>query len=49
MFSNLDEQIESAEGTSPTLTERIIRYLEVTVLSLVVFAGLLLGLWLLEY
>ena len=49
MFNNLEEQIESTQGASSTGTERVVRYLIVTVLSVVVFGGLVLGVWFLEY
>jgi len=49
MFDNLDEQIERAEGTSSTYVERLVRYLIVAVLSVVLFGGLFLGVWFLEY
>ena len=40
MFNTLDEQITQAEGTSLTTSERLLRYAALTVISLVVFAGL---------
>jgi hypothetical protein len=49
MFNNLDEQIESVQGTGPNKAERFVRYLVVAVLSVLVFGGLLLGVWFLEY
>ena len=49
MFDNLDEQIANAEATNSTPAQRVIRYLVVAVVSVVVFGGLFLGVWLLEY
>ena len=49
MFNNLDEQIESTQGRSPTQVERLVRYLVVAVLSVLLFGGLLMGVWFLEY
>jgi hypothetical protein len=49
MFDTLDEQIESTQGRSPTHAERAVRYLVVAVLSVVLFGGLYLGVWFLEY
>jgi len=49
MFNNLDEQIENTQGTRPTHAERLVRYLVGAVLSVVVFGGIFLGIWLLEY
>jgi hypothetical protein len=49
MFNNLDEQIESTQGSIPTQTERFARFLVVAVLSALLFGGLFLGVWFLEY
>lgn len=49
MFNNLDEQIESIQGRRPSQAERIVRYLVVSVLSVLLFEGLFLGVWFLEY
>ncbi len=49
MFDNLEEQIESTRGSIPTQTERLARFLIVAVLSVLLFSGLFLGVWLLEY
>jgi hypothetical protein len=49
MFNTLDEQIESPKGRSPTQVERLVRYLVVAVLSVLLFGGLFLGVWFLEY
>jgi hypothetical protein len=49
MFNTIDEQIESTEGMGPTHVERLVRYLVVAVLSVVLFGGLFLGVWFLEY
>ena len=49
MFNNLDDQITNAEATDSTQTGRLIRYLVVAVASVVLFGGLFLGVWLLEY
>ena len=49
MFSNLDEQIETTQGASPTRAERLVRYLVVTLVTILVFGGIFVGLWLLEY
>jgi hypothetical protein len=49
MFNNLEEQIESTQGRSPSQVERLVRYLVVAVLSVLLFGGLLLGVWFLEY
>lgn len=48
MFGSLEEEIKTTEGGSLTGRERLMRYLGVTVLSLLVFAGLYLGLVALE-
>jgi hypothetical protein len=49
MFNNLDEQIENTQGQSPTQIERLVRYVVVTLLSVLLFGGLFMGVWLLEY
>jgi hypothetical protein len=49
MFNNLDEQIETTQGSGPTQTERLVRFFIVAVLSVIVFGGLFLGVWFLEY
>lgn len=49
MFDTLDRQIESTQGMPPTQVERLIRYLVVFILSVILFGGLFLGVWLLEY
>lgn len=49
MFDNLDQQIENTQGTRPSQTERLVRYVIVVVLSVILFGGLFLGVWLLEY
>lgn len=49
MFSNLDEQIESTVGASPGRSERVLRFLLVAAVSIVVFGGLFVGVWLLEF
>lgn len=49
MFDNLEEQIESTRGSIPTQTERLARFLLVAVLSVVLFGGLFLGVWFLEF
>jgi hypothetical protein len=49
MFDNLDEQIANAEAANSTKAQRVIRYLVIAVVSVVVFGGLFLGVWLLEY
>ncbi len=49
MFSDLDEQIENAVGAGPALSERILRLLLVVAISIVVFGGIFVGVWLLEF
>ena len=49
MFDNLDEQIANDEAKDSTQATRLIRYLVVAVVSVVLFGGLFLGVWLLEY
>ncbi len=49
MFNNLEEQIESTQGESPTTAELWFRRLVVVGLSLLVFIGLLLVIGLVEY
>jgi hypothetical protein len=49
MFNTLEEQIESTQGRSPTQAERLVRYLVVAVLSVLLFGGLFLGVWFLDY
>jgi hypothetical protein len=49
MFNNLDEQIEITQGSGPTQVERLVRYLVVAVLSVLLFGGLFLGVWFLEF
>jgi hypothetical protein len=49
MFNNLDEQIESVQGRGPNKAERLVRYLVVAVVSILLFGGLLLGVWFLEF
>lgn len=48
MFDNLDEQIANDQGSN-TRTERAVRYVVVTVVSVVLFGALFWGVWLLEY
>jgi hypothetical protein len=43
MFNTLDEQITQAEGTPLTTSERLVRYAALTVVSMIVFAGLYLA------
>jgi len=40
MFQTLDEQIETTEGGRPTARARLARFASVTVILIVVFAGL---------
>lgn len=49
MFDNLDEQIANAEATDSTQATRLLRYMLVAVVSVIVFGGLFLGVWFLEY
>ncbi len=49
MFDNLDQQIASTQGTRPTQAERVVHYLVVSVLSVIAFGGLILGIMLLEF
>ena len=49
MFDNLDEQIANDEAKNSTKATRLIRYLVVAVASVILFGGLFLGVWLLEY
>lgn len=49
MFDNLDQQIARTRGTAPTQTERVVHYLVVSVLSVIAFGGLILGIMLLEF
>jgi hypothetical protein len=49
MFNNLDEQIETTAGETPTQAARVLRYLIVAVLSIILFGGLFLGVWFLEF
>lgn len=49
MFDNLDDQIANDVAKDSTQTARLIRYLVVAVASVVLFGGLFLGVWLLEY
>ncbi len=49
MLDNLDEQIANDSTTNSTRAERAIRYLVIGVVSVVVFGGLFLGVWFLEY
>ena len=49
MFDNLDDQIANDVATNSTQAARLIRYLVVAVASVVLFGGLFLGVWLLEY
>ena len=49
MFNNLDEQIEITQGSGPTQIERLVRYLVVAVLSVLLFGGLFMGVWFLEF
>ena len=43
MFNTLDEQITQAEGTSLSTKERLVRYAALTIISMIVFAGLYLA------
>jgi hypothetical protein len=49
MFNTLDEEIEKTEDKSPNQTERVVRYLPVALLSVIVFGGIFMGIWFLEY
>ncbi len=49
MFNNLDEQIEDTVGDTSTRVEKLLRYLMILVISVIVFGGLFLGVWFLEY
>jgi hypothetical protein len=49
MFNNLDEQIESTVGETSTPAARVLRYLIVAALSIILFGGLFLGVWFLEF
>ena len=49
MFDELEKEIESIEPERHTWRERLTRYLIVLVLSVFVFGGIVLALWLLEY
>lgn len=49
MFDNLDQQIARNQGTPPTQGERVVQYLVVSVLSVIVFGGLILGILLLDF
>ncbi len=49
MFSNLEEQIESTAGGTCTPARRLMRYLIVAVISILLFGGLFMGVWFLEY
>jgi hypothetical protein len=48
MFDSLDEQIISTEGTPPTTSRRLFRFLWITIVALLVFGGLYLGIVSLE-
>ncbi len=48
MFESLDEEIKATEGGSLTGRELLMRYLGITILSLLLFAGLYLGIVALE-
>jgi len=43
MFDSLDEQIITTEGTPPTTSQRLFRFLWIAVVTLLVFGGLYLG------
>jgi len=43
MFESLDQQIQEAEGTPPTITQRILRYLGVFAVTVVVLGALYMG------
>ena len=49
MFDNLDDQIANDVAKDSTQAARLIRYAVVAVASVVLFGGLFLGVWLLEY
>ncbi len=49
MFDSLDERIQSTEGTVPTKLDRAIRILVIAGISVILFGGLFMGVWLLEY
>jgi hypothetical protein len=49
MFDNLDDQIANDAAKDSTQGARLIRYVVVAVASVVLFGGLFLGVWLLEY
>ena len=49
MFGNLDEQIDATVGAAPKPGQKIMRYLIVAVVSMIVFGGVFMGIWFLEY
>jgi len=48
MFGSLDEQIESSEGERPRVSERLVRFVVIAVVSALVFGGLYLAIVALE-
>jgi hypothetical protein len=43
MFESLDEQILTTEGTHPTIGQRLFRFLWITIVAVLLFGGLYLG------
>lgn len=43
MFDSLDEQIITTEGTHPTTSQRLFRFLWIVIVALLVFGGLYLA------
>ena len=49
MFDELDQAITNDRDKDVTRGERIIRYLMIALLSVLIFGGIFLGVWFLEY
>jgi hypothetical protein len=49
MFSTLDEQIDATVGGTLRPAQKLIRYLIVGVVAIIVFGGVFMGVWFLEY
>jgi hypothetical protein len=48
MFDSLEREIETAEGGRPSATQRVLRFVSITVASAVVLGGLYLAIVALE-
>jgi hypothetical protein len=49
MFDDLENQIDATTGRTATRAEQAVRFVLVAVVSMLLFGGLLVAVWVLEY